>query len=84
MLVRAGFVVVLVLVNVYGFRPILARGWHGRTSSLSGLLRDSAQVHQARLQCLPCGPGVTVMTLADLLIGHAAGTLMALDVASAI
>ena len=29
MLVRAGFVVVLVLVNVSGFRPVLARGWHG-------------------------------------------------------
>jgi hypothetical protein len=28
MLVRAGFVVVLVLVNVSGFRPVLARGWH--------------------------------------------------------
>jgi len=29
MLVRAGLVVVLVLVNVSGFRSILARGWHG-------------------------------------------------------
>ena len=29
MLVWAGFVVVLVLVNVSGFRPVLARGWHG-------------------------------------------------------
>jgi len=28
MLVRAGFVVVLVPVNVPGFRPLLARGWH--------------------------------------------------------
>jgi hypothetical protein len=28
MLVRAGFVVVLVLVNVPGFRPVLARDWH--------------------------------------------------------
>ena len=30
MLVRAGFVVVLVPVNVSGFRPVLARGWHER------------------------------------------------------
>jgi hypothetical protein len=30
MLVKAGFVVALVLVNVSGFRPVLARGWHGR------------------------------------------------------
>jgi hypothetical protein len=29
MLARAGFVVVLVPVNVSGFRSILARGWHG-------------------------------------------------------
>jgi hypothetical protein len=28
MLVRTGFVVVLVLVNVRGFRPVLARTWH--------------------------------------------------------
>jgi hypothetical protein len=28
-LVRTGFVVVLVLVNVSGFRPVLARGWPG-------------------------------------------------------
>src|ERR1700728_1577935 len=28
-LVRTGFVVVLVLVNVSGFRPVLARSWHG-------------------------------------------------------
>ena len=28
-LVRTGFVVVLVLVNVSGFRLVLARGWHG-------------------------------------------------------
>jgi len=28
MLVRGGFVVVLVPVNVSGFRPVLARGWH--------------------------------------------------------
>ena len=28
MLVKTGFVVVLVLVNVPGFRPVLARGWH--------------------------------------------------------
>jgi len=33
-LARAGFVVVLVLVNVSGFRLVLARGWHGRTISL--------------------------------------------------
>jgi hypothetical protein len=30
MLVRAGFVVVLVPVNVSGFCLVLARGWHGR------------------------------------------------------
>jgi hypothetical protein len=35
-LVRAGFVVVLVPVNVSGLRPVLARGWHGQTSSVSG------------------------------------------------
>ena len=29
MLVRAGLVVVLVPVNVSGFRPVLAHGWHG-------------------------------------------------------
>jgi hypothetical protein len=28
-LVRPGFVAVLVLINVSGFRPVLARGWHG-------------------------------------------------------
>jgi hypothetical protein len=37
MLFRAGFVAVLVPVNVSGFRPVLARGWHGQTSSLSGI-----------------------------------------------
>ena len=29
MLVKAGFVAVLTLVNVSGFRSVLARGWHG-------------------------------------------------------
>jgi hypothetical protein len=37
LLVRPGFVVVLALVNVSGFRPVLARGWHGQTSSVSGI-----------------------------------------------
>jgi hypothetical protein len=32
-LVRTGFVVVLVPVNVPGFRPVLARGWHGQLGS---------------------------------------------------
>ena len=32
MLVRTGFVVVLVPVNVSGFRLVLACGWHGQTS----------------------------------------------------
>jgi hypothetical protein len=35
-LVRTGFVVVLVLVNVSGFRPVLARGWHGVGQSAVG------------------------------------------------
>jgi hypothetical protein len=35
-LVRTGFVVVLVLVNVSGFRPVLARGWHGVRSCRQG------------------------------------------------
>jgi hypothetical protein len=30
MLVGTGFVVVLVLVDVPGFRPVLARGWHNQ------------------------------------------------------
>ena len=30
MLARAGFIVVLMLVNVSGFRLVLARGWHER------------------------------------------------------
>jgi len=29
MLVRAGLIVVLVLIDVSGFRPVLARVWHG-------------------------------------------------------
>jgi len=37
MLVRAGFVVVLVLVNVSGFRLVLARGWHGPTLPYQGM-----------------------------------------------
>src|SRR5262249_40656332 len=37
MLVRAGFVVVLVLVNVSGFRLVLARGWHGPTPPYQGM-----------------------------------------------
>jgi hypothetical protein len=28
MLASTGFIVVRVLVNVSGFRPVLARGWH--------------------------------------------------------
>jgi hypothetical protein len=35
MLVRAGFVLVLVPVNDSGFRSILARCWHGQTHSLT-------------------------------------------------
>jgi hypothetical protein len=33
------------------------------TSSVSGLLRDSAHVRQARSRCLRCCPGMTVTTL---------------------
>ena len=33
------------------------------TSSVSGLLRDSAHVRQARSRCLRCYPGMTVTTL---------------------
>jgi hypothetical protein len=44
MLVRAGFVVVLVLVNVSGFRLVLARGWHGQTPSLSGKFQGSSDL----------------------------------------
>ena len=33
-LVRTGFVVVLVPVNVPGFRPVLARTWHGQPGRL--------------------------------------------------
>jgi hypothetical protein len=32
MLVRVGFAVVLVLVNVSGFCPVLAREWHGHSN----------------------------------------------------
>ena len=32
MLARAGFVAVLMLVNVSGFRLVLARGWHGHAA----------------------------------------------------
>jgi hypothetical protein len=32
-LIRTGFVAVLVLVNVSGFRLVLAPGWHATTAS---------------------------------------------------
>jgi hypothetical protein len=44
MLVRAGFVVVLVPVNVSGFRPVLARGWHGAGCFLIAMRRRRAVV----------------------------------------
>jgi hypothetical protein len=43
-LVRTGFVVVLVLVNVPGFRPVLARGWHDQLGrSVMQLAGDQAK-----------------------------------------
>src|SRR5215470_5501911 len=42
MLASAGFVVVLVLVNVSGFRLVLARGWHRQTPSLLGKFQGSS------------------------------------------
>jgi hypothetical protein len=44
------------------------------TSSVSGLLRDSADVRQARSRCVRCCPGVTLRAPVDHLIRHAAGT----------
>jgi hypothetical protein len=34
-LIRAGLLVVWLQLNVYGFRPVLARSWHGRPSGLT-------------------------------------------------
>jgi hypothetical protein len=39
MLVRAGFVVVLVPVNFPGFRPVLARGWHRERATRQSRVR---------------------------------------------
>ena len=39
------------------------RGLEPRTSSLSGILRDSSHLRQARLRCLWRCPGVTAITL---------------------
>jgi hypothetical protein len=52
MLARAGFVVALVPVNVSGFRLVLARGWHGQTSSLSGkcVIRSDFRIFADELQ----------------------------------
>jgi hypothetical protein len=52
MLVRTGFVVVLVLVNVPGFRPILARGWHDQ---LGRLAAHPAEHALARPRSSDCG-----------------------------
>jgi hypothetical protein len=72
MLVRAGFVVVLVPVNVSGFRPVLARGWHGQTSSLSGncpswacfrILPVSCREWSAQIRWCPALSGAIVKQL---------------------
>jgi hypothetical protein len=48
-------------------RTCAGRGVRGEvTSSVSGLLRDSAHVRKAWWRCLRCCPGVTVMTLGRL------------------
>jgi hypothetical protein len=60
MLARAGFVVVLMPVNVSGFRLVLARGWHGQTSSLSGLLGATAYLGLSQVAMPACRPGVTM------------------------
>jgi len=79
MLVRAGFVVVLVLVNVSGFRPVLARGGHGggplpdcpatKASSRSRLVtaRSPGRVPLRSIKYGPGGPrpGPTRMDPAD-------------------
>jgi hypothetical protein len=51
MLVRAGFAVVLVLVNVPGFCPVLARGWHGdrlEAEERTRLPSHSPAIHQEK------------------------------------
>jgi hypothetical protein len=48
MLARAGFVVVLMPVNVSGFRLVLARGWHGQTVSLAGFSDSFRTCHVPR------------------------------------
>lgn len=50
-----GFVMASDLVGRTGFEPV--------ASSVSGLVRDSAHLRQARPRCLRCCPGVTVTTL---------------------
>jgi hypothetical protein len=45
MLARPGFVVVLVPVNVSGFCPVLARGWHGQTLPYQGIPQAIALSH---------------------------------------
>src|SRR5262249_29377524 len=60
MLVRAGFVVVLVLVNVSGFRSILARGWHDQLTGkwvsyrASGSTRRSIERSRVRVELWLC------------------------------
>ncbi len=45
MLVRAGFVVVLLPVDVSGFRPVLARGWHDQLWKIGTGPLGSIRVH---------------------------------------
>ena len=45
-LVRAGFVVVLVLVNVSGFRSVLARSWHGVRAAARARARRSRRLYR--------------------------------------
>ena len=72
MLVRVGFLVVLVLVNVSGSRPILARGWHGvRRSALGACSSESTALHTIAVRrgdCSPPGKTTAIVPLAPVAV----------------
>jgi hypothetical protein len=50
-LVRTGFLVVLVLLDVCGFRLVLARGWHGPRCPMRNPLPGRSK--SSGIVCLP-------------------------------
>jgi hypothetical protein len=90
MLVRAGLIVVFVLIDVSGFRPVLARAWHGLrlrpNLDKSGMANDHPAFHASPDLAAPqlTWPDHTATSLPCLAVPNLAKTCLATSLERAV